>query len=219
MYLRKPKPKERFAAYSHYVALIVSIVGSIFLIYLSRMNRGILITTIVYTICLNFMFGSSAVYHTYKKEDNEISFWRKVDHVAIYCMIAGTYTAVSYLYTDGNFRWTIIAFQWGFAIVGSVFKIFKVEIPTWIDVSIYLVMGWMIIIRVDYMFKEFPLRVILLVLFVGVAYTIGAILHAINKKKPFPGVFEFHDIFHVLIIVGAALHYAVILDAVVKFGV
>ncbi len=213
MNLQKPKTDEIFASYSHYVALIVALVGSIFLIYFSRLSVGTLLTTIIYTFCLCFMFAASAIYHNFKKEENEVSFWRKVDHVAIYCMIAGSYTAISYIYTDGNFRWTIIAFQWIFALAGSIFKIYKIEIPNWIDVGIYLFMGWMIVIRVDYMFKVFPLRILLLVLFGGVAYTIGAILHAINQRKKFAKFFNFHDIFHVLIIVGAALHYIAVLDA------
>jgi hemolysin III len=216
MNLRKPKSNEMFASYSHYAALVVAIVGSGFLIYFSSSDIGNLLTTIVYTLCLCFMFAASALYHNFKKEENEVSFWRKMDHVAIYCMIAGSYTSISYIYTNGNFRWIIISLQWIFALAGSIFKIFKIEIPNWIDVGIYLVMGWMIVIRIDYMVKVFPLRVMLLVLFGGVAYTIGAILHAINKKIRIRWVFSFHDIFHILIIVGAALHYTVIYDAFTK---
>ncbi|MCE7738832.1 MAG: hemolysin III family protein [Candidatus Heimdallarchaeota archaeon] len=214
MNLRAPKSKETFAAYSHATALIFAIIGSIYLIVLARENIGLLIATIVYSFCLCFMFGASAFYHTVKREDFEESVWRKVDHVAIYFMIAGSYTAISYIYTDGNFRWIIIGLQWGFVVVGTILKILYIKVPIWIDVGIYLVMGWMIVIRLDYMFKAFPLRIFLLVLFGGIAYTVGAIFHALNKQKPFPGVFVFHDIFHVLIIVGASVHYSTILEAV-----
>ena len=98
--------------------------------------------------------------------------------------------------------------------MGTILKMLYIKVPIWIDIGIYLVMGWMIVIRLDYMFRAFPLRILLLVLFGGIAYTIGAIFHALNKQKPFPGVFVFHDIFHVLIIVGASVHYTTILEAV-----
>ncbi|MCG3227292.1 MAG: hemolysin III family protein [Candidatus Heimdallarchaeota archaeon] len=215
MNLRKPIPTERFATYSHYVGLVFAIIGSIYLIYITRKDNALLAVSITYSFCICFMFTGSSVFHTLKKEGDGTSFWRQLDHIAIYFMIAGSYTIVSYLYLSGNFRWIIISLQWGFVAFGTILKILAVNVPTWLDVGIYLAMGWMIAIRIDYMFKEFPLRVFLLVLFGGLAYTIGAIFHAINKQKPFPGVFVFHDIFHVLIIVGASLHYVTIIDAVI----
>jgi len=215
MNLRKPIPSERFATYSHYVALVFSIIGSIYLIYMTRKDNALLAVSIIYSFCLCFMFTGSSVFHTLKEEGDETTFWRQLDHIGIYFMIAGSYTIVSYLYIDGTFRWIIISLQWVFVAFGTVLKILAVDIPVWLDVGIYIVMGWMIAIRMNYVFKGFSLQVFLLVLFGGLAYTIGAIFHAINKQKPFPGVFVFHDIFHVLIIIGASLHYATIISAVI----
>ncbi|MHA1954879.1 MAG: PAQR family membrane homeostasis protein TrhA [Candidatus Heimdallarchaeaceae archaeon] len=215
MNLRKPIPSERFATYSHYVGLVFAIIGSIYLICITRKDNALLAISILYSFCICFMFTGSSVFHTLKREGDETSFWRQLDHIAIYFMIAGSYTIVSYLYLDGIFKWTIISLQWGFVAFGTILKILAVNVPTWLDVGIYLAMGWMIAIRIDYMFKGLSLRVFLLVLFGGLAYTIGAIFHAINKQKPFPGVFVFHDIFHVLIIVGASLHYGAIIGAVI----
>ena len=104
MKLTAPKSNETFAAYSHWTALIFALIGSVYLIVLARANVGLLITIIIYSFCLCFMFGASALYHTLKREDFEVSVWRKIDHIAIYFMIAGSYTGISYLYTDGNVR-------------------------------------------------------------------------------------------------------------------
>ena len=215
MEFRKPIPTERFASYSHYVALVFAIIGSIYLIYMTRRDNALLAVSIIYSFCLCFMFTGSSVFHTLKKEGDETSFWRQLDHIAIYFMIAGSYTIVSYLYIDGTFRWIIISLQWVFVAFGTILKILAVNVPTWLDVGIYIVMGWMIAIRMNYVFKGFSLRVFLLVLLGGLAYTIGAVFHAINKQKPFPGVFVFHDIFHILIIIGASLHYAAIIGGVI----
>ncbi len=215
MKVRLPRKKEMFATYSHIFGLLLALAGSIVLIYLSRNDIPVLSVIIVYSICMCYMFSASTLYHAFKETEKDHTFWRKFDHIAIYFMIAGTYTAVSFLYSDGNFRWAIISLQWAFAIVGTILKIWTTNVPNWIDVGIYLVMGWMIVVRMDYMISEFPIRIFILVLLGGLSYTIGAVLHAINKPLPSPGRFEFHDIFHVLIIVGAALHYLAILYAVV----
>ncbi|MHA1198904.1 MAG: PAQR family membrane homeostasis protein TrhA [Candidatus Heimdallarchaeaceae archaeon] len=211
MKLRVALEKERFATFSHLFGLILAIVGCIVLIVLSWNNVANLIVIIIYSICMCYMFSASTLYHAFRVNDDKKYFWRKFDHVAIYFMIAGSYTVVAFIYTDGVFKWVIISLQWFFVLIGSVAKILALEIPTWIDVGIYLIMGWMIVIRMDYMILYFPIRVFLLVLFGGISYTIGAVLHTIGKPLPFPGRFEFHDIFHVLIIVGAVLHYLVIL--------
>ena len=205
--------KEKFSSYSHLFALFLALAGSISLIILAE-DLSLLIVIIIYSICLCYMFLASTLYHASKKTENDDTFWRKFDHISIYFMIAGSYTAISYIYLDGILRWIIISLQWLFAIAGMIFKIFKLDIPNWIDVGIYLIMGWMIVVRMDYIFSQSPLRIFLLVLFGGIAYTIGAILHVIDKPLPFPKKFEFHEIFHVLIIVGASLHYVTVLLAV-----
>lgn len=215
MNIMHPRKKERFASYSHLFGLVLALTGGIVLIILSKDDLATLSVVIIYTICMCFMFTASTLYHASKKTDNDQSFWRKLDHIAIYFMIAGSYTIMSFLYLDGNFRIAIISLQWIFASVGTVFKIFTINVPSWIDVGIYLVMGWMIAVRMDYMIREFPIRIFVLVLLGGLAYTIGAILHALNKPFPIPNKFEFHDIFHVLIIGGAGFHYMAVLYALI----
>ncbi len=207
------REKERFAVYSHIVGLVLAFVGVIILIVfcITSNNLQHLAVVFVYSICMCYMFSASVLYHAHKKSENDRDFWRTFDHVGIYFMIAGSYTIVSFLYVDDIFKWIIFSLQWSFVIFGSIIKIMKIEIPTWLDVGIYLIMGWMIAIRMNFIFTEFPLKIFLLVILGGISYTIGAILHAINKPYPIPGKFEFHDMFHILIIVGAALHYLAVL--------
>ncbi|MCE7741217.1 MAG: hemolysin III family protein [Candidatus Heimdallarchaeota archaeon] len=215
MKIRVPLKKEQFATYSHLFGLILALIGCIVLIVLSRNNVENLIVVIIYSICMCYMFSASTLYHAFKEGENKKSFWRIFDHIAIYFMIAGSYTVISFLYADGVFRWVMIALQWTFVLLGAILKILALNIPNWIDVGIYLIMGWMIVVRMDYMILNFDLRIFILVLLGGISYTIGAVLHAINKPLPLPGRFEFHDIFHILIIVGAGLHYLAVLYGVV----
>ena len=213
MFIQVQNSKEKFSTYSHLLGLLLALAGSIALIILSK-NLASLGIVILYSFCICCMFLASSLYHASKVTENDQTFWRKFDHIVIYYMIAGSYTAISFFYTEGVFRIVIISLQWIFALAGTIFKIFKLEVPNWIDVLIYLVMGWMIVIRIDYIYLEAPLMVFILVLVGGLAYTLGAILHAIGKPLPLPGKFEFHDIFHVLIILAAGLHYLTILFAV-----
>ena len=215
MILRVENGKEKFAAYSHLFGLLLALGGSIILIILSN-DIAMLLVVILYSVCMCSMFLGSTLYHASKRTENDQSFWRKFDHIAIYFMIAGSYTVISYIYTNGIFRWIIISVQWVFAIGGTILKVFKLDIPNWLDVGIYLIMGWMIVIRIDFIFIEAPLRIFILVIVGGLAYTIGAVLHAIGKPLPLPGKFEFHDIFHVLIIIGAGLHYLTVLFALLQ---
>lgn len=212
--LPTPLKEEYFSAYSHTVAFFVAIIGVIFLLIKTISSLEYLGVIVIYCIVLCFLFAASALYHTFKKEENEQSFWRKMDHVAIFYMIAGTYTPLVYIYLESPWKWIIIGLQWAFVLLGTILKVFTVKLPRWPDAIIYLIMGWMIILQIKKLFILLPLSSFIVLFIGGMSYTIGAIFFAINKQKPFPGVFVFHDIFHVFIIIGAACHYFIIYVAV-----
>ncbi|MBY9001433.1 MAG: hemolysin III family protein [Candidatus Heimdallarchaeota archaeon] len=202
-----PKKDEYFSAYSHVVGLFFSIIGAIFLLIKTVNALENLGVIIIYCIVLCLLFAASALYHTIKRKEKEDSVWRKIDHIAIYYMIAGTYTPLVYIYLESPWKWIIIGLQWGFALVGTILKLFVTSLPRWPDAIIYLIMGWMIIIQIKQLFILLPMESFIVLFVGGLSYTIGAVFFAINKQKPFPGKFVFHDIFHVLIIIGAACHY------------
>ena len=202
-----PKQSEYFSAYSHIAGFFMSIIGVIFLLIKTTKRPENLGVVIIYCFVLCFLFAASALYHTLKKEEKENSIWRKLDHIAIFYMIAGTYTPLVYIYLEAPWKWIIIGLQWAFVLVGTILKTLTVKLPSWPDAIIYLIMGWMIIVQVNQLFVLLPLESFIVLFIGGLSYTIGAIFFALNKQKPFPGKFVFHDIFHVLIIVGAACHY------------
>ena len=95
-----------------------------------------------------------------------------------------------------------------------VFKLVYIQGPRWLTTVIYVVMGWMLLVPLNQLLISMPLDSLLLLLGGGIAYTLGAAFYAIKKPNPFPGVFGFHEIFHLLVITGAALHYLVIYLAI-----
>ena len=200
--------------YSHLAGAIASLAGYIILLLNSGGSPTKVILATIYSACAMFIFTCSSIYHGQKEEEDASNPWRKLDHIAIFFMIAGTYTPICYIYLDGWWRWGIIGAQWLLVILGLVFKLVYIHGPRWLTTAIYVAMGWMLIIPLNQLLITIPLNSLWLLLGGGVAYTLGAVFYAIKKPNPVPGVFGFHEIFHLLVIAGAALHYLVIFYAV-----
>jgi len=203
-----------FNFYSHLTGAVASLAGYGVLLYSSLDSVPKIILSTVYSLCAIFVFVSSSVYHGQKKEQDDTNPWRKLDHIAIFFMIAGTYTPISYIYLDGCWRWGIIGAQWLLVFMGLFFKIFYVHGPRWLTTVIYILMGWMVLIPLNQFLAAMPLNSIILLFAGGIAYSIGAVIYAVKKPNPWPGVFGFHEIFHLWVLVGAVLHYLVVYAAI-----
>lgn len=200
--------------YSHLAGGVASLAGYVILLLNSGGPVSRIILATIYSACATFIFAASSIYHGQKKEQDDKNPWRKLDHIAIFFMIAGTYTPICYLYLDVYWRWSIIGAQWLLVILGMVFKLVYIHSPRWLTITIYLLMGWMALIPLWQLMATMPLCSLILLFAGGLAYSLGAVLYAIKKPNPFPGVFGFHEIFHLLIIIGAVMHYLVILEAI-----
>ncbi|MFA5401057.1 MAG: hemolysin III family protein [Dehalococcoidia bacterium] len=202
--------------YSHLLGAAASLAGYIVLLCNSSGSATKIVLSSIYSLCAVFIFTCSAVYHGQKAGEDERNPWRRLDHIAIFFMIAGTYTPISYIYLDGWWRWGIIGAQWLLVILGFVFKMVYIHGPRWLTTVIYVVMGWMLIVPLIWgpLLSTMPLQSLILLLAGGAAYTLGAVFYAIKKPNPLPGVFGFHEIFHLLVIAGAVLHYMVIYYAI-----
>jgi len=160
-----------------------------------------------------FLFLSSSLYHAYKKKEGEISFWRKLDHFAIFIMIAGTYTPICYFYLTGYWKWLIISVQWFLVLGGFFFKFFYLKAPRYLYTIIYLIMGWSGIIPIKQFINTMPFNSIIYLFSGGLSFTIGAVFYML--KKPKIKYFGFHEIFHVFILIGAFVHYLLVYNAIV----
>lgn len=204
---------EHFASYSHFFGVILSLLGILLLLQRASSNSDILLA-VIYTLSNVILFGCSGFYHALKQEENEISVWRKLDHIAIFIMIAGTYTPICFIYLEGFWKWGIIIVQWSLVICGLVLKLMIMNTPRYITTGIYLLQGWMAILPLYQLFKSMSALSLVLMAVGGILYTIGAIIYNKKKPNPLPGKFGFHEIFHVLILMGATTHYLVILFAI-----
>ncbi len=206
--------REPASFYTHFTALLLSLCGTALLAVQFRADRATLVTAMVYGFSLIFLFAASSLYHALKKEENGNSRLRKLDHLAIFFMIAGTYTPLSYMYLDGYWRWGMIAAQWSLVLLGVFFKFFFLSAPRSVSTMIYVTMGWLVIIPINRIVDAMPGELFSLLLAGGVLYTAGALIYAMKKPDPLPGRFGFHEIFHVFIVLAALCHFLAIYNYV-----
>jgi hemolysin III len=202
------KTEEAFNCYSHLAGGIVALVGTLCLIPVAASSAAGLTTALIYGLSVTFLFFASALYHAFKQEENEVSFWRKMDRLAIFFMIAGTYTPISYFCLEGSWRWGMIALQWGFVGFGFFTQVFFPRAPRAFYAGIYLAMGWTAVFPMNQVLGNMSSVQIVLLFAGGLAFTLGGVIYAIKRPRMFPGVFGFHELFHVMVLLGGGLHYA-----------
>lgn len=204
--------QESFNCYSHLAGIIAAVAGIVYLIYAVRASAAHVAVALVYGFSIILLFSASTTYHALKQTEDEISIWRKLDHIAIFFMIAGTYTPVCYVYLSGGWKWSIILIQWGLVIAGLFLKFFYLKAPRYFSTLIYLFMGWMGILPIKILLTTMPPVAVFYLFAGGLSFTAGAILYAI-KKPVFRSGFGFHEIFHLFILLGGTFHYLLVYTA------
>jgi hemolysin III len=207
------KSEELFNFYSHLIGMVVAIIATIFLLYTASGSVSMVAVAAVYGFSVIFLLLASSLYHFFKTEDNELSFWRKMDRLAIFFMIAGSYTPVCYFFLDDDWRLPMISVQWGLVAFGMLSQIFFPRAPRMIYAAMFLMMGWLVVLPISQILENMSENQVSLLFSGGVAFSLGALFYAIKKPLLFPGIFSFHELFHVMVLIGAGCHYALIYSA------
>jgi hemolysin III len=194
----------------HLAAAALALIGLIFLLFLGRDSLVKNISLLIYGLSLVAMLSASAVYHLVRARPDIELFLRKIDHSAIYLLIAGTYTPVCMFFFDGFFRWGLLAIIWGMALIGIVVKLFVIKAPRWATAGIYLVMGWLAVFGVKEMLAVMPAGALVWLLLGGIFYSVGAVIYITRKMDFFPGVFGFHEVWHIFVVLGCLSHFILI---------
>ena len=204
------KLREPVNGLTHFFAAIVAVIGLIALIIIGWKSVGKEISLSIYGVSLILLFSASATYHMVKAKPKIIERLRKLDHSAIYVLIAGTYTPFCVLMFQGFWKWGLLVLIWALAVIGVASEVILIKAPRWLRVSVYIMMGWIVIAAIGEMLKVLPVGALVSLLAGGVIYTLGAIVYATKKLDFFPGKFGFHELWHIFVILAALAHFIAI---------
>jgi hemolysin III len=199
--------REPFNGASHLLGLLLAGAGTVLLL---RMASGPwqLAAFSVYGATLILLYGASTLYHTLPVSDRPLRALRILDHIAIYFLIAGTYTPIALVTLHNRLGWALLAAVWLIAVAGIPFKLFFLDAPVWLSTSTYLAMGYLALVAVVPLVQAVSVSGVLWLVAGGIAYTIGAVIYARQRPNPFPGRFGHHEIWHLLVLTGSACHFA-----------
>jgi len=162
------------------------------------------------------MLATSAAYHRITWSPRVRPWMRRLDHAAIYALIAGTYTPVGLLMLEGRLQVLVLSVVWTGAAVATLLKLAWVDGPKWISAAIAIALGWVGIVAMPELLRTGGVTPVALIAAGGVAYTLGAIVYARQRPDPVPSVFGYHELFHALTLVALALQYVAISFYVVR---
>lgn len=201
------KFRDPVSGLTHLGAAVAALVGLIALLIAGR--EGIVKTAslAVYGVSLVLLFAASATYHLVKGSPGLVLRLRKLDHAAIYLLIAGTYTAFCLNLMEGFWKWGMLAIIWSLAVIGIVVKMWFIHAPNWASAGVYLAMGWLGIIGIKQILATFPPPALGWLAAGGIIYSLGAVVYVTKIFNFKPGVFGFHEVWHIFVILGALAHF------------
>ncbi|MBT8273835.1 MAG: hemolysin III family protein [Bacteroidia bacterium] len=196
--------EEHLNAITHGIGAALGIAALVLLIIFSNPNIDLsLFSVIVYGISIIVLFTASTLYHS-TKSDRLKHFFRIIDHISIYGLIAGTYTPVLLLTLEDSHGWALFYTVWGIAVFGMILKIFFTGRFDLFSTLLYLLMGWLIIIDISALIERMETNGLLLLMAGGLSYTVGIIFY-IFERIPYH-----HVIWHLFVLGGAICHFFMI---------
>lgn len=204
------KLREPVNSLTHWGGALLALAGLIALLVMGWSTPAKILSLTVYGLSLIGMFSASATYHMVRVKDRALEIFRKIDHSAIYLLIAGTYTPFCVNAFTGFWKWGLLGIIWGLALIGITVKVFVIRAPRWVNAGIYLIMGWLCVAAIGQM-SVLPAWVLTWMIIGGVTYTLGAIVYMTKIFNFVPGVFGFHEVWHIFVLLAAAAHFMAVM--------
>jgi hemolysin III len=203
------KVKPRLRGVFHQWAFVAAIPLGVVLVLATETTRA-RVAAGVFAASVVLMFGASALYHRPDWSPSRRAWLRRLDHAGIYCLIAGSYTPVGLLALRGAWQTVVLAIVWSGAGAAIFIRLFWIGAPKWVSATVGIALGWVGIVAMPEIYFRAGLACVLLILAGGLLYSLGAVIYASRRPDPFPAVFGYHEIFHLMIVVAVALQYAAI---------
>ena len=199
--------KDPASCYSHLLGVALSIAGLVTLLVESRGDPWRVVGFSIYGASLVLLYSASTIYHWQALPPRAEDILKRLDHVAIFALIAGTYTPVCLVTLRGGWGWSVLGLVWGLALLGLVLKLFFEHLPRWSSTALYVGMGWMAVVAIVPLVQRLPVSGMIWLVTGGVLYTLGAVIYAVKWPNPVPRVFGFHEVFHLFVLAGSITHF------------
>ena len=205
--------KDPGSAITHFIGMLMAIFAAVpLLIKAAHEPSSIyLISLSVYAISMVLLYGASTTYHTLDLSEKVNTVLKKIDHMMIFVLIAGSYTPICLLVIKGKSGMMMLALVWGIAAIGILIKAFWVFCPKWVSSVLYIGMGWTCVLAFTQILNSLTPAAFGWLLAGGIIYTIGGIIYALklpifnSRHKNFGS----HEIFHLFVMGGSACHFVV----------
>ena len=203
--------KDPGSALTHFIAMILSILAATPLLVKAASEPGWLhlAALAVFIVSMILLYAASTIYHTLDISPKVNKILRKLDHMMIFILIAGTYTPVCLIVLGDRTGWNLLALVWGIAAAGILIKALWITCPKWFSSLLYIAMGWVCILAISRIVQALPREAFLWLLAGGIIYTLGGIIYALklpifnSRHKNFGS----HEIFHLFVMGGSLCHY------------
>lgn len=205
--------KDPGSAITHFIGMLMAIFAAVpLLIKAAREPDHIyLISLSIYALSLILLYAASTTYHTFDLSEKTNTILKKIDHMMIFILIAGSYTPICLITLKGRTGLTLLCLVWGIAIVGIILKAFWVFCPKWVSSVLYIGMGWTCVLAFTRILNALSPAAFGWLLAGGIIYTIGGVIYALklpifnNRHKNFGS----HEIFHLFVMGGSMCHFIV----------
>ena len=203
--------REPGSAITHFIGMLMAIFAATPLLIKAALSSGgtALIAMSIFILSMILLYGASTTYHSLNVTGRTLRVFRKIDHMMIFVLIAGSYTPICLIVLGGKLGYTLLAVVWGLALLGMTLKACWVTCPKWFSSVLYIAMGWVCLGVFGQLWNVLPHSAFLWLLAGGVIYTAGGIIYAL-KLPIFNGRHEnfgSHEIFHLFVMGGSVCHF------------
>lgn len=213
------KVREPANAYTHMTGVLLSVFGLVLLVHKSVLygQPAHVISFSIFGSSMILLYLASTLYHMLPLSQKGVAALRRIDHIMIYILIAGTYTPITLIVLQGLAGWALFTTIWSVAVIGILFKLVWFNAPKWLSLVLYLVMGWMALLVFPALWQVFSLGAIFWILMGGLAYTIGAFIYGFKWPNPSPEHFNYHAVWHIMVMIGSFCFFWLMYQYVVYY--
>lgn len=210
-YIMQITIREPGSAITHFIAMMMAVFATVPLLVKAGIQSGWenFLAMAIFMGSMILLYGASATYHSVDLTGRSLRIFRKLDHMMIFVLIAGSYTPVCLIVLGGKLGYTLLALVWGIAAVGMLVKACWITCPKWFSSVIYIAMGWVCVLVFRPLLKTLSAPAFLWLLAGGIIYTVGGVIYALklpifNAKHKF---FGSHEVFHLFVMGGSICHF------------